>query len=186
MSKTQSKLLIAIGGLVFLGPVLLVALYLMSDFLASFNQGADPASIFHGHQLVLPQPEEARYIPSVNRQGKVPTRAERNELISAYWAAWSALTRAQETGLADDLATYWAGPALGFARNAETQPYATAEHKLQLRYLSPDGSLATLTDVRFTLTTADLSVTATAEVVMTLDNGFWRIRLIELNYAAGS
>ena len=186
MSKNRLKQLIALGGVVVGIPILLLLFLAMSNFIASFNQGADPASIFRGHALVIPDPDDARYVPNEDFTGRVPTQAQREELLSAYWRGWEALARANVTGDLADLPTYWAGSALTFARDALASDSLVVEdtsgHKLRLTYLSGDGSLATLVDEAFTMQTPLGVLTATATITLTLDNGFWRIRQLRLDY----
>jgi hypothetical protein len=186
MDKTRLKQGIALGGVLVGVPLLLLAFLGLSNFIASFNQGADPASIFRGHALVIPAPDQARYVPNADFRGRTPTQAQREELLSAYWRGWEALARAGQTGDPADLPTYWAGSALAFAREAVTDGslvvVASRGHQVRLTYLSGDGSLATLVDDGFTLETPVGPRTVTATATLTLDNGFWRVRQLRLDY----
>lgn len=188
--KTRSKLIIALWGMAIFIPLSWVVFWGLSDFLASFNEGADPASIFRGHQLILPESEQARYVPNENLEGKTPTQAEREEILAAYWLAWDVLARAHQTQKLDDLPTYWAGSALQFAQasidDGTLSQFDTSNHTLRLVYLADDGSVVSLIDESFNVVRSvddtQLTLTASASVLMTLDNGFWRIRLIEIDY----
>lgn len=186
MDKRRLKLAIAILGVLAGVPLGLLAFLALSNFIASFNQGADPAAIFRGHALLIPEAAQARYVPSENFQGHTPTQAQREELLSAYWRGWGALARAGETGDPADLPTYWAGTALAFAQEAVATGtlavLGTSGHQVRLTYLSGDGSVATLVDEAFTVQTLLGPQTATATVTMTLDNGFWRVRQVRLDY----
>ncbi|MEO0564711.1 MAG: hypothetical protein AAF125_21580 [Chloroflexota bacterium] len=188
MAKSRAKLAIFLFVVLIAAPVGAGTLLLLSNFIASFNQGADPASIFRGHALVIPAADEARYLPLVGFAGREPTLGQREELLSAYWRGWVALGRAAETGDTADLPTYWAGQALAFARGAVQREQASvlgsAGHQVRLTYLSADGSVARLTDERFRVITPVGEVIVTAHVMMTLDNGFWRVRSIEMDYEA--
>ncbi|MBK8020808.1 MAG: hypothetical protein IPK19_05100 [Chloroflexi bacterium] len=190
MSKNTVKLIIFVGALALLIPGSLIGFRTLSDFIAAFNSGADPASIFRGHQLAVPEREEARWL-SFDAEGSAPKQVEREELISAYWLAWESLVRAHETGDPADLPTYWAGPALDAARSAIAggQTIFTHDgHRLRLLFFSDDSSVALLRDENFhytqTIAGTPVTLTATAEVVMTLDNGFWRIRQYILDFSS--
>lgn len=180
---------VGLGLLLVLG---VVGVSLLTQFITAFQQGADPASIFRGHKLIIPELTEARWLPARDPQGATPTQAQREEILSAYWSAWEALSRAYETGDTSDLATYWAGDAYRAATEAVTTSPDTRQthrhHKLRLMYLSSDGAVVAFEDLAFTLTQTagdfpSLTLTPTAWVVMTLDNGFWRIRVLTLEWA---
>ena len=96
-------------------PLIAVSLSLVAQFISYFQQGADPASIFRGHALVIPAPEEAEWLPFEVADKMRPSQAESEEIIAAYWLAWDALSRAYETGDKTDLLTYWAGAAYDHA-----------------------------------------------------------------------
>jgi hypothetical protein len=167
----------------------LAIIALVTQFVAYFQQGANPASIFRGHSLYIPRESEARWQIS-DSDGKIPTPAERDEIIAAYWAAWDALGRAAQTGDTSDLLTGWAGSAyeqsLAGIDPAVRLTQLHSGHSLVLRYLSSDGSVVAFDDQSFTLTQerdgTEVTLTVSASVVMTLDQGFWRIRQITLEY----
>ena len=188
MSKARVKFLIFVGGVAGLLLFAAVGFYLLTNFIASFQQGADPASIFNGVALILPERAEARWLPDANDLPRRPSDAQREELLAAYWAAWRALARARETGDLSDLATYWAGPAydqIVLDSDTRWQP-ADARHRLRLTFFSDDQTVAALEDRDFVLTLRQgedtITVMASADVILTLDNGYWRIRWLTLRY----
>ncbi len=187
MSKDKVKFWIFAFGIALLIPLSLIGFALMSSFIAAFNTGADPASIFRGHSLYAPDIEEAQWV-SIEAEGTAATQVELEELISAYWLAWEALEQAHVTGDLTDLPTYWAGDALGMARNsAESGVTIThSGHRLRLVFFSDDSSVAVVRDLGFAYTVTDANgayaLTATAEIVLTLDNGFWRIRQYNVDF----
>lgn len=188
MNKDKVKFWIFAFGIAGLIPVGLIGFALMSSFIAAFNTGADPASIFRGHSLYAPSVDEAQWV-SVEAEGTAATDVELEELISAYWLAWEALEQAHVTGDLNDLPTYWAGDALDAARrSAESGITVThSGHRLRLVFFSDDSSVAVVRDLGFSYTVTDASgvyaLTATAEIVLTLDNGFWRIRQYKVNFS---
>ncbi len=188
MSKNLVKFAIFSGGMLLLVPISLIGFTLMSSFIAAFNTGADPASIFRGHSLYAPDVEEAQWV-SIQAEGTAPTQVELEELISAYWLAWEALSQAHATGDLSDLPTYWAGEALDTARTAAESGVTVAHsgHRLRLVFFSDDSSVAIVRDLGFAYTVTDASgayvLSANAEIVLTLDNGFWRIRQYTVNFS---
>ncbi len=192
MSKRQIKFSIFVGGLLTGIVVAAVGFNVLSNFIASFQQGADPASIFHGAALNLPDRTEARWLPDMVELPVQPSPAQREEILAAYWAAWQALERAYQTGDTSDLLTYWAGTAyeqiaaLHFGGLVQSDD----RHRLALRFFSDDRTIAALEDrdFRLHLTVGDRAMTipVNASVVMTLDNGYWRIRLMTIRYEEGA
>lgn len=183
MTKTRTKIIIAV---LFAPLLVLIALGLfsgLSAFLSSFQQGADPASIFRGHTLTIPTEDEAIWLSTAPLQGVSPSRAQQEELIAAYWEAWQALSRAHETGLTDDLSTYWASPVLETIREGihAGEQYDTRAHSLSMLFFSDDRSVAQLQD-SFVVTVNGIELTAEATITLTLDTGRWRIRMLTLNY----
>jgi hypothetical protein len=189
-SKSRVKFGFFIAGLVILVVVAAGSISLLASFVSYFQQGADPASIFRGHTLVVPEIAEARWLLVDETEGKAPSRAQQEELIAAYWLAWEALGRAHQTGDPSDLLTYWAGAAYDHALAsidpAGQQTYAHTGHRLTMHFFSEDGSVAAFQDDAFVITQQlggeAVSLQASAQVVMTLDQGFWRIRQITLDY----
>lgn len=188
MSKTRAKMLIFLVALPVAGAMALLGLRGVAEFMAAFQQGANPASIFRGAQLIIPAADEARWLPDAPDTIAAPSDAERDELIAAYWQAWRALERAYETGLADDLPTYWAGAAFTqiWLADAHELRQTDSGHKLQLTFFSDDGTIAGFDDVDFQLTQSvdgnAIVAQATASVVMTQDNGYWRVRQITIGF----
>jgi len=186
MSKVRTKLLIFL----LFSPVLLLLVLLIfwgvSQFLASFNKGADPASIFRGNLLIVPEVGEARWLSAAPPQGIAPSKAQQEELIAAYWQGWQALSRAHLTGQTTDLSTYWASPTLETIENtidpAGGIEHRTHHHKLRLTFFSDDRSVATLHD-RFILEQNNLTLTVDADVTLTLDGSRWRIRYVTMEYS---
>lgn len=198
-TKVRIKFLIFVLGVIGLVGGATLGFVLLTQFIHYFQQGADPASIFRGHKLIVPEKAQAQWLDSsaaayINTPIK---RAEREEIIVAYWEAWEALARARLTGNPADLPTYWAGEAykqVATSLDADQPVILThSGHKLALTFFSDDGSVVAFEDQDFTLeqqlsSGRDLpppyKLRATATVVMTLDNGFWRIRVLVLNYRA--
>ncbi|MEL6307643.1 MAG: hypothetical protein AAFV98_04505 [Chloroflexota bacterium] len=183
ITKTRTKIAIAVIMMPILIGGALVALGALSEFLSRFQEGADPSSIFRGHELVIPAEDEAVWLTTAPLSGVSPSRAQQEELIAAYWLAWEALSRAHETGQTDDLSTYWASPVLETIREGitEGQHYITREHELSLLFFSDDRSVAQLEDT-FSVTINDIDMTAHATVTLTLDTGRWRIRFLDIEY----
>ncbi|NJL92473.1 MAG: hypothetical protein HC915_01505 [Anaerolineae bacterium] len=175
-----------LGGVTLLA---LLGLGGLAALVAFFQQGADPASIFRGHQLLLPAAEQARWV-GVQNTGRQPDPVEQEEILSAYWLAWQAFDRALQTGNAEDLPTYWTGSALEQVRAAvEAGPRLEQQHsghQLRVRFFSQDGRVMALEDqgfvLRQTLDGQVVELRAAATVVFTQDNGFWRVRLLSLRY----
>jgi len=186
--KSRLKFMLFVLGLVMAVPVGLAAVALLSQFVVSFNQGADPASIFRGHSLALPAADNAEWISVSDADGVNPSLSQQEEILSAYWLAWEAVGRAYQTGDTSDLATYWAGGAYEqvLAGNNPSSTLAHTGHDLHLTYFSSDRSVVSLRDEAFTITrTIDehtVSMQASATVVMTLDQGFWRIRSMTVQF----
>ncbi|GAB4530052.1 MAG: hypothetical protein OHK0046_50390 [Anaerolineae bacterium] len=187
-TKARLKFGIFVLGLGALVPAALLALSLLTQFITAFQKGADPASIFRGHILIIPEPEQAQWVSWDAAEGENPSQAEREEMIAAYWQAWEALDRAYQTGDTGDLATYWAGAAYEHALAGipmeQRQSVSHSGHRLHLTFFAEGGSVAAFKDQGFSITynpNGDL-LRASAEVVMTLDQGFWRVRSIQLNY----
>lgn len=180
MSKARIKLVIFFAAIPPALLILFVGFRALSGVIALFNSGANPASIFHGAELKLPDADQARWLPDAGSTGETPSDAQREAILAAYWGAWEALVRASVTGSGADLPTYWAGGAYALLDPTTRGVGISADHKIRLRYLSDDGTIAALDDFNFVLDT-DLGIRASASSVMTLDNGYWRIRYITIN-----
>jgi len=168
----------------------LIAFMLLSQFMAYFQQGADPASIFRGHSLYVPEEDQAIWQRISGAEGKTPSHPQTEEMIAAYWLAWEAIVSAHRTSDPADLLTYWAGSAYdqvleGMALESH-RITGHGEHHLRLTYFSVDGRVAGFEDTDFllqqTINGTELELRVNATVVMTLDQGFWRIRLLTLSY----
>jgi len=183
MTKTRTKIIIAIVFAPLIALVLVGLVTGLSQFLSYFQQGADPASIFHGHELVIPDEDQAIWLSTAPLEGVSPSRSQQEELISAYWLAWEAVSRAYETGLTDDLSTYWASPILETMTTSIVagQDYHTSNHQLSILFFSDDRSVAQLQD-EFDISINGIETSATATVTLTLDTGRWRIRYLTINY----
>jgi hypothetical protein len=184
-TKARIKLVIFAAALLILIPVGFLSLSLLVRFVTSFQEGADPASIFRGHQLVIPGPDQAQWRDLADVD---ISRAQQEEIIAAYWLAWDGLNRAHQTGDTTDLATYWAGSAYEqvLAGLGTTRSRLHAGHQLYMTFFSDDGSVVAFEDDGFIMTVnttgEPVTVRASASVVMTLDQGFWRIRSLTLHY----
>jgi len=189
-SKRRLKFMIFLGGVVAAIPLIAIGLSLISEFVVYFQQGADPASIFRGHTLVIPAEEDATWASFDDIPGDTPTRAEREEVIAAYWLAWGAIDNAHRTGDTSDLATYWAGAAyeqvLAGLDDGQIRSQTHTAHTLYLSYFSDDGSVIAFEDrdlsLRKLINGSSIALQANASVVMTLDQGFWRVRVITIDY----
>lgn len=188
--KARIKFGIFLVGIMVAVVVGIVGLFSLSNFIVYFQQGADPASIFRGHSLIIPLSDQVRWLPSRGLDGKEPKQSEREEMIAAYWQAWLSLERAHLTGDTSDLSTYWAGSAYDFAVDSISPTgqtvFATEDHAIELTFYSSDGSVIALKDRLFSMTQTinqtPITMRASATLVMTLDQGFWRIRQITLSY----
>jgi hypothetical protein len=165
-----------------------LAVWAVSQFVLAFNQGADPASIFYGAVLIIPKDEQVLWLPDAISTGTKPSHSQRDEVIAAYWQAWLAVSRAQLTGDTSDLSTYWAGNAF---KQISVDPKHHIQqtdigHKLNLTFFSDDGTVVAFDDHDFSLKqqvqTVTLNITVSASVVMTLDNGYWRVRILTMHY----
>lgn len=185
MTKTRTKIAIVLIFAPVLIAILLGIIFGLSQFLSSFQQGANPASIFRGHELIIPEENQVLWLSTAPITGISPSRSQQEELISAYWEAWQAVSRAYETGLTDDLSTYWASPILETltASIIAGQDYQTSNHQLSLLFFSDDRSVAQLQD-NFLLSVNGINTTAEATLTLTLDTGRWRIRFISIDYVS--
>ena len=186
--KTRLKFALFVVGLFCAIPAALVGVSLLAQFVTAFQEGADPASIFRGHTLVVPEAEQARWLSVESDIGEPLSRAEQDEIIAAYWLAWDAWSRAHATGDTTDLKTHWAGTAYaqviaGIDPSRKTDLVQTG-HALYLVYMSDDGSVVVVRDEAFQMERAypggTIMLTPSASVIMTLDQGFWRVRSLVL------
>lgn len=190
MSKVRAKFFIFLVALGIMIPLALLGVALTGQFVFFFQQGANPASIFHGNELILPEPAQARWLPLTGYGGSTPSQAQAEELLAAYWEAWTALERSHLTGDTSNLLTHWAGDAYQQALQAvdpaDHVQMTHSSHQLRLTFFSDDGSVAAFDDLNFLVeyTTAGstTSLNASASIVMTLDTGFWRIRSLTVAY----
>lgn len=182
--KSRLKFAIFVGGLMMVIPLSLIGVSLLAQFITYFQQGADPASIFRGHALLITDAAEMHWLSVGDYTGETPTRSEQEEIVAAYWLAWEALIQAQRTGDTSDMATYWSGMAYDQALAGMNQSMMQDHtgHRLKLVFFSDDGSVVSFRDVSFTIVQPTIPLTVSAQVVMTLDQGFWRVRAITLEY----
>ncbi len=187
MTKTRTKIIIALVFTPILIAILLGLILGLSRFLSYFQQGADPASIFRGHELIIPEEDQAVWLSTAPLRGVSPSRSQQEELISAYWLAWQGVARAYETGLSHDLSTYWASPMLDTLADSiiAGQDYQTSHHELSLLFFSEDRSVAQIHD-RFDLYVNGIETSAEATATLTLDTGRWRIRLLTIEYLSNN
>lgn len=190
MGKSRVKFILFLVGVGSSGVIALVGVLLLSQFIAYFQEGADPASIFRGHALVLPVAEDARWGAPRHTGGAFPSIAEQEAILSAYWLAWEALARGYETKNIADFKTYWSGDAYMQAVAGVKLDYPQTldhtSHTLHLEFFSDDGSVVAFEDENFTLIHEIkgnfITMQASASIVMTSDQGFWRIRTLLLKY----
>lgn len=189
-TKARLKLVFFAFFMAVAAPIGLASIMLLTSFIASFQQGADPASIFHGHSLTIPAAYEAQWLSLPQDIDIRPSQAEQEEIISAYWLAWEAIEQAYATRDTSDLKTYWAGSAyqsiLTNMDSDERLSLGQSRHRLHLRFFSADGTVVAFQDEGFkilqTVGSLTFDLDASASVVMTLDQGFWRVRYITLQY----
>ena len=189
-TKSQVKFIIFIFAIIIFVPLFGFTFSRVTGFVTSFQQGADPASIFRGHTLIVPEPEQAVWLPFAEDEGNPPTLAQSEEIIAAYYDGWEAVSRSYFTRDTTDLLTYWGGAAYESVLADITNPAITSQrhigHHLELGFFSIDDSVIGFTDKRFWLTREiggiEIEVQATAEVIMTNDNGWWRIRSLTIFY----
>jgi len=188
MSKNRIKFILFVAALLIGIPTSLIGFLMLNSFIAAFNSGADPASIFRGHRLILPTEDQAQWM-STDVEGTQPNQNTLENLISAYWFAWEALARAYQTGDSADLPTYWAGAALDQVQAADpssSMSFVHNRHRLYLRFLSDDMTVAVVDDVGFqyhiTQQGVEFVISANATLVLTLDNSFWRIREYTIDF----
>lgn len=139
--------------------------------------------------MIIPKPEQVQWQSVDAVTGKMPTTAQQEELLVAVWDIWEMVNRAYQTGDISDLPTRWAGDAIEFLRQGiyqnQLMTWLHDGHRLTLTFFSEDGSVAHVHD-DFTLTQIrnhqSVVVTVHATMILTLDNGFWRVRLITLQY----
>lgn len=188
--KSLIKLVVFGVAVLMVIPLGLLGFTLVGQFSTYFRQGADTASIFRGHSLLIPDAADIRWASMDHYHKALPTLSEQEEIVAAYWLAWEALTRAQRTNDTADMATYWAGAAyqqaLQSIESGQAIMQSHTRHLLRLAFFSDDNSVVAFEDDSFALvqsiddTTLDL--TASAQVVMTLDQGFWRVRSMILSH----
>lgn len=195
MSKTKLKLLIwSFLALVSLG-LAFGLIGAISRLLASFQEGADPASALNIVPNVPPDLKvELTWLPDDADTGRQLEPYTRTQIESAYlrgWLQWNiSYLKGEETGVA----TYFAGPALEAIRESITathqQGWSMAqtdlEHHLKLHMYSADGSIVSFTahDVLVAQIMRDASgkpiftgvTRADYDVVMLLEDGNWRVR----------
>lgn len=183
MTKTRTKMVIAVMLTPALIAIVLGIIFGLSQFLSYFQQGADAASIFRGHELIIPEDNQAVWLSTAPTDGVSPSRSQQEELISAYWLGWVSLSRAYETGLTEDLSTYWASPILDTLTDSIVAgiDYQTSEHQLSLLFFSDDRSVTQIQD-QFILTVNGITSTASATATLTLDTGRWRVRMMTIGY----
>lgn len=188
--KAKLKLMIFLGGLGVSIITIGIGLRALFHLIASFQEGADPDSAFHGFTIEIPDPDQAMWLSTIPQSGgKVPRAAEQEEILSSYWAAWQSLSNAYHTGNTEELLAYWTGTAYEqiLATLPEDITLTTEHHQLDLLFFSEDSSIVRFEDQRFTLAWqgagVDFHSETTALVTMTLDQGYWRIRLIEFHHS---
>lgn len=190
MGKSRVKFGLFLVGISVSAVIALVGMLLLSQFIVYFQEGADPASIFRGHTLVLPAADDARWLTPTHIRGAAPSTAEQEAILSAYWLAWESLARAYETKNLADFKTYWSGDAytqvVAGVDLDHPQMLDHTSHALRLTFFSDDGSVVAFEDGSFTLIREIkgniITVQASASIVMTSDQGFWRIRTLILKY----
>lgn len=187
--KAKLKFGIFFAGLVIAAISGALALRALFHLIASFQEGADPESAFHGYTVQIPESEQAKWLSSDPQDGgKVPKAAEQEEILSSYWGAWQSLSAAYRTNETDELLTYWTGAAYHQILDTliEGTDLTTDHHQLSLLFFSDDSSVIHFEDRDFNLEWQNgdlqLSSRTTAVVTMTLDQGYWRIRLIEFQH----
>jgi hypothetical protein len=195
MARNRLKLLLGALMLIALVAAFVSAASAGANLLAYFRKGANPAAALNLVPNVPPDLHvRLTWRPDITDVGRTPSPIERSEIESAYLRAWLQLSLSQRRGEAYGLKTYFAGAALEAVRadilaNSAaglTIESVVTEHDLELRFLSIDGSIASIADHRavsdFVVTTSDDSTVATGtersayDVIMRLEDGNWRVR----------
>lgn len=195
MDKKKVKILIWLG-LCAGGFVLAFSSFpALGEFLARFQQGADPASALN---LPPPLPVDRQmaltWLVDEGDTGRPFPPFTRRQLERDYLRAWEQFNWALAAEDPTGLGSYFAGP--GLAAVEETVAAAAGEsyrleqvqegHILKLHLFSADGSIVSFTavgvEIRQTIRDERGAVLATPawtadfEVVMFLEDGNWRVR----------
>lgn len=196
MSKTRLKILLWLLLLVIFAAAGLFLLNRTAELLASFQEGADPASALN---IVPNRPPDLQvrldWLPNDADTGREMEPATRELIESAYLRAWLQWNISYLRGEPYGLETYFVGPALEAVtesiEHTHQQGWSLAqtdlEHQLQLHFYAADGSIVSFTahDVlvaqimRDGATAAPVHTGVTRadyDVVMMLEDGTWRVR----------
>lgn len=169
--------------------------YGAARLIATFQQGADPASALNlVPNVPLDWPVDLTWRPDAADSGREMEPFTREQIESNYIRAWLQLSFSYSKGEPFGLKTYFVGPALEMATDSVLQvtdagfsaEQVATSHELELHFYSADGSIVAFTDHRAHLVQlvrdADGRVLnvrqlpASYDVVMFLEDGNWRVR----------
>jgi hypothetical protein len=195
MNKQRLKLLLWLFIGLLLVSALLLALSRLSQLVAYFQEGADPASALNIVPNVPPDLQTRLvWLADDADTGREMEPLTRRQIEAAYLRAWLQWNLSFERGQPFGLQTYFAGPALDAVRANVAEIAAQGwrvnqvdtEHILQLHFYAADGSIVAFTDraanVAQIVTDGQGNAiqagetTRGYEVVMFLEDGNWRVR----------
>ncbi|ABX04821.1 MAG TPA: hypothetical protein DEF47_21650 [Herpetosiphon sp.] len=193
MSQRRFKIIIWLLFLLILGQCGWWGVGRVAWLVASFQQGADPASALKLPPMLPPEAAIAtQWLPDDPDTGRVMEDFTRQQLTSDYGRAWLQWNLSLKIGRPYNLHTSFSGPALHYlttsistTENIKIDQIDTA-HQLQLHFYAADGSIVALTDTQAEIYQmiydADGEIVsaqwlyARYEIVMLLQDGTWRIR----------
>jgi hypothetical protein len=195
MSRTRAKLALAALLLLLAVAALLLAMHGLANLVAYFQRGADPAAALN---IVPNQPPDLHvsleWQPDAPNTGRTLEPETRAQIEAAYLRAWLQWNISYLRGEPYGLNTSFVGPARQAIRErlaaSATQGMQVTQsntaHRLRLNFYSADGSIVSLTDERALVahisrdtSGAPVLVDESAaryDMVMTLEDGTWRIR----------
>ncbi|KPL80495.1 glycoside hydrolase 5 family protein [Herpetosiphon geysericola] len=193
MSQRRFKIIIWLLFLLMLGQSGVWVVGRVAWLVASFQQGADPASALKLPPILPPEATTAiQWLPDDADTGRVMEDFTRQQLTSDYGRAWLQWNTSLKIGRPYNLRTSFSGPALHYlttsisaSANMQIDQIDTA-HRLQLHFYAADGSIVALTDTQAEVYQLIYDVDgklvsaqwlyARYELVMLLQDGTWRIR----------
>jgi hypothetical protein len=175
---------LALVGVIGVIGLLLIA----SKVTTTASSGALAEEAFHGDPEIAPDADQlTTWMPDQWKGTRSLDLATRRTIEASYIRAWTAIGRYAMYGDRDPVDAWLTGPAkaavLAVPRS-EASPVWSLGHRLELRFLSNDGSIAGLRDhssrfVRVVGSPTGDMVMETDEqfdIVVTLENSYWRIR----------
>ncbi len=163
-------------------------LLIASKVITTASSGALVEEAFHGDTEIAPDADRlTTWMPDQWKGTRRLDVATRRTIEASYIRAWTAIGRYAMYGDRDPVDAWLIGPAKAavFAvPRSEASPMWSLGHRLELRFLSNDGSIAGIRDhrSRFVRVVGSQSGDMLMEtdeqfdVVLTLENSYWRIR----------